>query len=286
MHSSNGLYQYQAPSTLDKEESFAVSADKLIAAIRASGEKAVFDTTKDFLRIRNGPFTVRVRKLPAEREVERIAMSKKAAKQFCPDLVPVLKKVVPFMSSDASRPWSVAVLIDRGFAWATNNLSLVRHPIALDWENAALPAQAVNFLCSFDALDHWEVDEQSRMIFSRGKALIRFPKAKAQWPQLDKFFAGAPKKLPPVAKELSDAALQVSKFADRFISVDDKKVASIEQAIETEYELSGKNKGKYSAALLNLILSHATHIDFSPYPKPIHFRGGDLQGVAMGVAPT
>lgn len=280
----SGVVQYQAPSGLDPSENFAVSDDRLSVALRNCGEDFVLDTTKDFLRFKNGPLAIRVRKITEGfQNHERIAIPKSAAGQKTKNLHAALKRVQPFMSSDASRPWSVSVLLKDGYAWATNNLALVRSPIDLNLE-MQIPAPTVDFLCSLPDLSHYHIDDQRRIIFMSGRTLMRSPQTSAPWPDLDKFFAKMPKKLEEIPPSMSVATRTVGKLADRFVSLSKKQVEARETALESDYEVDfAKGTGKYSAKLLTLILEHATHADFSFYPDPIFFRGELLEGTAVGM---
>lgn len=287
LHAFNGMYQYQAPSSLPPDEEFAVSEERLASALRSCGETVQVAATAESLRLKNGPFTVRVRKLKTPIDYERIALPKSASKQKADfGLLDALKVVHPFMSSDASRPWSVAVLLKDGYAWATNNLALVRSPITLPslLEGVKIPAPAVTFLCSLPKLDYFHIDDQKRMIVVCDKALIRFPQSQANWPDMSKFFAKMPKKLPEVPKEFASAALQIERLSDRFMSLTSLKVEAKTESLESEYEVEfAKGKGTYSSKLLSLILSFATHADFSFFPEPVFFKGIGIEGTAVGI---
>jgi hypothetical protein len=280
----NGLLQYQAPSTIDAAESFMVSHERLATALRACGDEVSIDSTKDFLRLKHGPFKVRVRKLAQEESgLPRISIPKSAQQQKAGDLLQALRRVQPFISTDASRAWSVAALVKDGYVWATNNLALVRTPVEMK-TTMKIPSTAVDFLCSLPSLDYWHVDEHSNLIFVSGKQLIRCPQASADWPDVEAFLKKMPKKMPEIPAPMREAAQTVGRFADRHVGLDSSKVESKTQSMETEYEIDfEKSAGVYNAKLLALILEHATHADFSFYPEPIFFRGEALEGTAVGV---
>lgn len=281
----NGLVQFQAPSGLEDEEAFAVSEKRLAVVLRSCGENAKLSSTKEFLRLKQGPLTVRVRKLLTNLpDFEVITLPKSAASQKAEAIHAAIRRVRPFMSSDASRLWSISVLIRDGYAWATNNMSIVRTPLPEVSEEMRIPAPMVDLICELPSLGYYNIDAQNRLVFSYEKALMRCPQTTGEWPDMDKFFAKMPKTLPEVSPEMSEAARTVGKFADRFASITAKQIESRLDSIETDYEVDfAKGKGTYSAKLLSLILEHATHIDFSFYPEPIFFRGVDLEGSAVGM---
>lgn len=281
----NGLVQYQAPSGLTKEEHFAVSERRLALALRACGEDMKLSATKEFLRLKNGPLSIRVRRIEeGVADLERIMLPKSAASQKAGEIHAALCRVRPFVSSDASRLWSVSVLIKDGYAWATNNLALVRTPIPGFKGEMRIPAPMVDFICGMPSLGYWHIDDQRRIIFSYEKSLMRSPQSANEWPDVAKMFAKMPKKLPAIPSDMALAASTVGKFADRFATISKTQIESKQATIETDYEVEfAKGKGAYSTKLLTLILEHATHADFSFYPEPIFFRGDKLEGTAVGM---
>lgn len=282
----NGIYQYQAHSGLPREERFAISEQRLASALQSCTEELQVTSTKEFLKLKNGPFTVRLRKIETQRVLERISIPKQAATQKPTGLQAALRLVREFISTDASRPWSTAALLKEGYAWATNNLALVRVPVTIPaaLEGIKIPVPVVEFLCSLPSLDHFHIDSVGQLIFASGRALVRFPQAQADWPDLAKFFDKMPKELPPLPPEMRRAASQVGKFADRFVSVEQLKVEGKSESMETEYEVDlEKGKGLYNSKLLSLIVAHATHADFSFYPEPIFFKGDGIEGTAVGM---
>lgn len=283
----NGIVSVQAPSDLDASESFAVSEERLLQALSAcDNDNAQVSAKKEFLVLKHGRLTVRVRKLdPAQLYHDAIGGIPRLGRIPCKELQTALRAVAPFMSADASRPWTTSILIRDNYIWATNNLSLVRYPLDLPLKDCRIPAPAVPILCDLPSID-WitHVRTPERIVVGSGKVKIAFPPASAEWPaEIEKFFAKAPKKLPKLAPELLDAARIVEKFAERFVSLRPEKVEGKLSNIESEYEIEvPKGKGIYPAKLLLLVLNHATHADFSTYPEPIFFAGEKLRGVAVG----
>lgn len=285
----NGVVWVQAPSSIDPAETFAVSEERLMQALSAC-EGDGFATTKvslnkDFLILKKDKLTVRVRKIDASGFYnEAIVAPSKKDRIKCPlVLQEALRAVAPFMSADASRPWTTSILLRDGYAWATNNLSLVKFPLDLPVKEWRIPAAAVPILLSLPDVE-WIAMEGHRIVVGWGQVRIAFPAASAEWPaDLSGFFKKAPKKLPTLASELRDAAKIVDKFADRFVSLRPEKVEGKLATIESDYEIEVPNgKGSYPAKLLLLILNHASHADFSTYPEPIFFAGEKLRGVAVG----
>lgn len=279
----NGVLHFQAPSTLDVTENFEVSHEKLAKALRACGENMTIGVSPDFLQLKNGPLRVRVRKLEPGASLDRISVPPSVQEQKGADLLPALRIVRDFISTDASRPWSVAALIKDGYVWATNNLALVRTPISIPVE-MRIPAAVVYFLCDLPTIDYWHVDDKQRLVFICGRELIRAPQSAALWPDMVPFFSKLPAEMPEIPLALREAASVVTRFADRHVGLDASKVETKTAGMETEYDIDfTKGAGTYNARLLSLILERATHADFSFYPAPIFFRGDALEGTAVGI---
>lgn len=284
----NGAVFFQAPSSLDPSlPPFAVNEERLTQALSAcEGEGAQVVLKEDFLVLKQGKLTVRVRKLDAAGVFhDAIETPPKKRQHPVAPFQEALRAVAPFMSSDASRPWTTSILFRNGFAWATNNLALVRYPTGIEIE-CCVPAAAVPVLAALPSID-WVDDYEGRITVGSKKTMVSFPSASAPWPdKIEAYFAKSPKKLPVLPAELLDAAKLVEKFAERFVSLRPEKVEGKLATIESEYEIEvASGKGVYPAKLLLLILQHATHADFSTYPDPIFFAGAKLRGVAVGARP-
>lgn len=285
----NGVVSIQAPSVFDPAETFAVSEERVIQALSACQGDDVLMTKisllKDFMVLKKDKLTVKIRRLDAKDFYHDAIVAPARKDQIkAPGLQEALRAVAPFMSADASRPWTTSILLRDGFAWATNNLSLVKYPLDLPLQNWRIPAAAVPILLGLPDIEWVAENDKSHILAGWSKVRISFPAAGAEWPaDLSGFFKKAPKKLPVLAPELKDAARIVDKFADRFVSLKPERVEGKLATIESEYEIEVPNgKGSYPAKLLLLILNHATHADFSTHPDPIFFAGAKLRGVAVG----
>ena len=286
MRAFNGVAYYEAASEFDATEHFAINELKLEQALRATIDNEVtVKTNAEFIILKQGKLTVRVRKLPPD-EVDhphppRISKDLKVKLNFRA----ALEAVAPFVSSDASRPWSVSVLIKDGYLWATNNLSMVRSPIEDKKLKGRIPGAVIPLLLMLPKFDAVALNDQLMSVWY-GRSLLTFPQSLGEWPEVDHFYANRAKKLPKIEDDMLAAARTVEKFADRFVTLTDTNVAGKMATIESEYEVAiMKGKGTYSARLLSLVLSHATHADFSKYPEPVPFESSLLEGVAVGVRP-
>jgi hypothetical protein len=282
----NGLVQMQADVSI--AQNFSISCEKLASTLTLmKDDDFSIGMTEHFLMLKRGKLRVRLRMIPTTGSALPMMPTPRKPLPSAP-LWDGLRAVAPFASKDASRLWSVSALIKDGHLYATNNLSLVRYALPKEYAGivAKIPAQALAFLLTLDptkeARSFCCYDEC--LLFGSPGLLIRMPQAAGEWPDLTPFFEALPKRLPPVSADLKEAARCIAKFSDRFISVTDEQVGHKHTAIESEYEVSVKGgKGSYNAALFALVAECATHIDFTPFPKPVPFRTANVEGVMVGV---
>ena len=283
----DGVVQMQARSIFPVESAFSLSELKLAQALSLIAPADAIIETPEMVRLVRGPLSVRIRKLPSDLSFfDPFKMSRAASPAG--DLLAVIKRVAPFMSEDATRPWSTSVLLADGYAWATNNLALVRAPMpAIFKAPLSIPLPAVKLLCALDTLERIEQPEPGRIIVASGKLLFRFSTGAAGWPDLAKLFAKMPKRMPPLPPEMKDATASAARLSSRFVSVAANKVESKSESIDSTYEVAlAKGTGLFSARILALIAEVATHAEFSFFPEPIFFRGEGIEGTAVGARET
>lgn len=288
----NGIIQFQAPSTFDKAERFAVSEERLAGALRSfePDDDLSMTTSDTHLILKRKRLTVRVRKLDPDTtgiNIPSFAAPNKAGRIDAPDLLAALRAVQPFVSEDATRPWSVSALLRGGEVFATNNHSLVRAKTGLPKDVVAVvPAEMVRFLCALPVIE-WVCISPHDIILGGEGAGYRSPLVQAEWPEHDgllaTFFGKFPKKLPAIDPELTKATKTISKLTDQFVTLNDTTLGGKTTSIESEYELEvAGGKGTYLAKQLVLMGQLATHLDFSGWPGFIYFANERIKGVHRG----
>lgn len=279
----DGCIQMQAPSIFPAESIFALSESKLSSALSLTSPVDAIIETAEMIKLTRGPLGVRVKKADAALGFfEPFKMSKGAKK--ADGLLAALRHVEPFMSEDATRPWSVSALLADGYAYATNNLALVRSPLpAIFDEPLSIPLPAMRVLCSLPSIDRIERPSEGRIRLSCGDACFQFSTGSAGWPEMPPLFKKLPKKMPPLPPEMREATEAAAKLSDRFISLGANKVESKSDIMDSTYEVDLKGgSGLFSARILALIAQVATHAEFSFFPDPIFFRGEGIEGTAVG----
>lgn len=120
----NGRLTLSAPLKLDFN--IVLPGDKFYSAIAACGEEADLTLTpKGHLSIKSGSFKARIQP-GCNPEAFPLVLPEGKPYEITSDWMEALAAVEPFISDDASRPWSRGVLIKNGYAYATNNIILVR----------------------------------------------------------------------------------------------------------------------------------------------------------------
>lgn len=252
------------PSTLD----MTVPAARFLAAIAAC--KGVVEVTQSATRvsIKSGKFRAWVPTF-AQNEYPRIAPSGGECLP-CPPLRRVLRTVYDFIGNDASRPWGCAVLLHDDYAWATMNTALVRAP--LSWPKGhvvELPRFVVDELLTIEeepcTFSH---DAGSVTFYYADGTWLRSQLYSAEWPDVTKFgvmLGGECEVAPPGLLEavenllpfVKDAKFPVLKLSAKGLSTQEGD----HFAEQSDWELP---EVAHDARILQLVLPHATHVNFTP----------------------
>jgi len=214
--------------------------------------------------------------------------------RFAAPLLPVLKKLAPFISEDASRPWSRGILLEDQSAFATNNLVLVQHWLGGAFPiKAILPQMAVAELLRIGTEPTYMLVEENHISFMYGEtgaAWLRTQLINAEFPDLTKVLdvAAAPA---PIPEGLFPALEEVKPFLGKLAAVyfkDGSITTDAHDGVErAEVVVDGlPAKGAYIHKCLAMLDGVATSIDFSNYPKPAIFHGDGLRGAISTVRTT
>jgi DNA polymerase III sliding clamp (beta) subunit (PCNA family) len=188
----NGRIAIEAPVPEFEDLDVTVPAKRFLAAVDScDGDPTMQITDKGRLSMRKGPFRA---SLPLEsHEHYPKLLPEGEATASTGGVLDVLDMLHPFVSKDASRPWSRGVLIKEGFAYATNNIVLVRAPVPWKGDAINVPAECVAELARVRLpVTHVQQDERSITFHFEGGAWLRSSLFSLEWPDLDRFFAQDP----------------------------------------------------------------------------------------------
>lgn len=144
LQSFNGVTFATHP--LKDVDDFLVEGAKLFKACSMCKWSHETKITKARLIIKKGKFNVR---LPLTDIFDRKELDKNPETLWLPlpkNLLGVLKALQPFMSRDASRPWSTSILIKGGVAVTTNNVVIIFKECEIP--DMVIPADMVDLLLS------------------------------------------------------------------------------------------------------------------------------------------
>lgn len=270
------------------EGTLTVPADKFLLAVDAcDGEPKLSLSETGRLTISRGKFRAQLQTLPGDSFPRRELLPTDVPRVKAPaNLLEALRRLVPFISNDASRPWSMAVLIKDGYAYATNNVQLVRTPFKSDIP-MTIPARAINELLRV-ALPPLTMCATERVVqFEYKDFWLSCQQSSLGWPDVAPMFDARPKKIIQVPAGLKKAVERVSRFspdqAFPVVKITSECVSTLEGVHQATFEGFGLPDCAFHAQQLLLCLSEATHVDFGAYPKPIHWYGDGIEGIVTGV---
>ena len=206
-----------------------------------------------------------------------------------PGFVGVLKRLKPFISQDASRPWTVGVQFKDGNSYATNNAILVSLPYAACPLTMRLPTVAVDELIRINQDPKEVAFFNGAFYFFYASFWVRVLPMIIEWPNvedmLSKFDYAS---LPAIPGQLLDAVRKIAHFHP------DPKFPVVLFNKEGVHTMDGNHKAsvegmelaeaKFRAEIITLVLNEAIKGDFSKWPAPMPFYGMDkLRGMVVGV---
>ena len=269
--------------------SFTVPADKFIQAVAACDGVPKIEMQDEGKRIKISykRFRVTLPTLRAE-DYPKVELRRKTTIGCPQHFIDALKRVFPFTSQDASRPWSLGIWLENGYACATNNVILVRTPI--DWTGPPinLPRFAVQEILSISRpITNIHVDETALEI-EYGDAWFKTQTYQDKWPQSAvQLFDKAIPEMHPVPDTLLSSIEKLIPFCPdvKFPAIyfNDKCITTADGAQSAEIGFELNLNGAYRAEVLQLVLGAATHWTPQNYPSPIFFKGDLIEGLFVGL---
>jgi DNA polymerase III sliding clamp (beta) subunit (PCNA family) len=265
--------------------SIVVPADKFLRAVDACKGEPTITVTDTKVEIKKGRFKAHVHSVPPE-TYPHLDVDFSEVRTPAGPLLPALRAVREFISTDASRPWSNAVLFHEGWAYATDNVTMVRTPVA--WEGRmALPGYAVDELLRIGREPQRIHQGEHGVGFDYGTFWLRTTLIDGSWPDVWRMFEHDFLALPALPDGLLEAVETVAPFcADSKVPVilfQDGAVTTMEGAHGAAVDGFTLPDGAFRSEVLRTVLAVATHADLSLYPKAIPFRGANLEGLFVGM---
>lgn len=287
MQGSNGRITIDCPCPDLKGIEATVPMTDFTKAVDACDGEPNIKIDGQFMEVRKGAFKA---KLPLEdhkaypKQVPTAGTRSEMSVSFLEEI----KILQPFISNDASRPWSCGILFQEGRAYATNNAVIASLPAFQFPTDTNIPSFLVDELLRISHDIHKaESDGESITFFYENGGWCRSVLSALGWPDVSKMI---PKTVTgvPITDTMRQALTAIRPFCP------DSKVPII---VTSENGFSTRDgdksatfggfslpEGMYRAENLELVLGAATEIDFSKYPQPVTFKGPNmLSGLMMGV---
>lgn len=270
-----------------------VPAERFLKAVDACQGEPLLKVNDEHtkLRISRGRFRATVPLLPSDTYPREGGPEGAKGEPLRSPLLPVLRLLRPFVSDDASRPWSCSILLREGYAYATNNVVLARVPIAWNGAELVISSAAADELLRIEK-EPREILVQPHCFFALYEnSWLRAQLLEGGWPQtLSRLIDMIRKEdLPPLPQGLlDDVALLTPFFPDPRIPV----VLTGPEGVSTQDGLhsaavdsdsGGLPKGAFRLESLSAVLAVATHMDISAYPNAVPWYGEGIEGLLSGI---
>jgi hypothetical protein len=269
--------------------SFTVPAEKFIKAIiGCKGDPAITHNADGTVKISHKRFRVTLPTLNAADYPSTEFAPKDAVQIKSPaGFLDALQKLQPFVSKDASRPWSMGVSLTPTHFYATNNVTLARVPMEWNGPVINMPNYVVDELLDINQpiQEIWVSTSSISFVFQG--AWMRTQLFTDAWPTSIPAMFNAQREFEPVPGGLLEAVEQLIPFCPdvKFPSIHFAEgcitTANGLQSAEIGFDWEGL--GVYRAEVIVLILKIATHWNISGYPGACYFKGLGIDGLFMGV---
>lgn len=260
--------------------SFSSTSTKIISAMEACGWNPDIKINERFITLKNKNVQAKLSYDPTARKDSPTVGKEKSIN----NIIKPLSILFPFISDDASRPWSRSVLIRKKLGYVTNNIMVARTKLKLP--DMIIPAPAISVLLRIGEEPSRIVQDDKTITFFYDKE-YKWVKTKViaeQWPDIHTIFKQIIKKeVGEIGEEIKKAVAMLSPFiVDDVVLVKDGRIGNDEFSVDLGYKIQNM---AFSYTVIKKVLSGFTHMDLSQYPNiiPIANFENDLVGGFMGM---
>lgn len=284
----NGSICLSSPIKLDIEcNPKAITFIKAIETCKDTVELHL--TPAQRLAVRSGPYTAYIECLPDDGEYSEIEPDGEEVEIDGEKLLRCFQTLEPFISRDASRPWSRGILLRGGSAYATNNVILVEKWIGSGLPDANIPQEAVSEITRIGI-------PPSKLQGNASAVTFHFPDGRwlrsqlltNEWPDVGRIL-NQPERRDPIPTGFFQAITDLIPFEEppygcAFFFRDKISTTRTEGsgASITIPGIPEFKEGGYNLRQLALLEPIVTHIHLS-FPEPTLFYGDELRGAISGM---
>jgi len=292
IYGNNGRISIEAPFPKIHDDPITVPGASFVTAVdRCDGDPQI-EIGDGFMKMKSKTRKMRMIRLPLSTDdySKPVTIGDRYEIEDPKEYIEAIRRVSPFVSSDASRPWAMSVLHQGDHLYATNNIIMVR--TEYDW-----PDEYPIF-----GLPGFTVDEMVRIrrepkyvwIHDNGVAYeydddvwLRSVRYATDWPDVAPMIpdcSGLPKLPSDTAQVVRDLVPFAQDKSMPIVTFKGNEISTMEGQMIAVDSLAGEvGEASFHAVPLQLALSRATHMDVSTYPKPCPWRGENLEGIIIGV---
>ena len=266
-----------------------VPASRFLRAVNACDGEPVITEKNGKLTIKRAGFKA-ILPLMANADYPKVSGPPEGVEPtpVAPGFLKALKRIAPFISEDASRPWSCSVLVDKTHMYATNNVVVVSVPFVSPY-TFSLPTASVDELLRINRDPKHIVQKDQNTFFLYDTFWCRVLPMSLPWPDIEKMLAKYDyNTLPAIPGQLRDAVDKISHFHP------DPKFPVVMFNAEGVHTMDGEHKAsvegmelpeaRFRAEMICKVLNEATKMDLSTYPAPSPFTGPEgMRGMIVGV---
>jgi hypothetical protein len=280
----NGRYTVDVPTDLPL---CTVDAGRLVAAWAACKSDDVSATCTDAnLMIKAGRIKARIPL--SDPKAYPVVVPDERTAHTAPGVAAILAKLQPFVATDASRPWATSVCLTNGFAYATNNVVLVRAPFPVDLPAVNLPLSVFDAIIARGEPEDLGFTDNSLTLYFDNGVWIKTNLISGSWPTatVDGLIAALPDAwetphpelgmVLATAAKVSEAKHPVVQFASTVVKLTD-------DAFEADELGPLPDAGKVNARMAALVFERATDVQWHSPKQDVHaFKVDEIIGVFGG----
>ena len=286
VQAGNGRYVVDAPTDLPE---MCVDGSHLLAAIMActDGEPSL-SVGDAFVTVSAG--RVRARMGLSDPEGYPRHQPDPETAHTAPGVAALLVLLQPFVATDASRPWATCVCVHGGFAYATNNVLLVRVPFPATIEHPVnIPGAVVEAVITKGEPSGLGVGPGSLTFYFDDGVWIKTQLIEGDWPVgvvdglVDGLSGEAWLEVNPSLGLMLNTAAKLADDRHPVVEFDGNGLQLLDGSFRADDMQPVPIDGKANAAMAALAFTVATHVQWHTPRRDVHaFACGDLVGVFGG----
>jgi DNA polymerase III sliding clamp (beta) subunit (PCNA family) len=272
---------------IDMDMDITVPAERFFKAIDSCEKEPTIKLTEGGkLSIKSGSFKAT---LPLSTDPFPLTQPTGTAYQMGEGFILALNRIRPFITDDATRPWACGALIKKGKIYATNNVILcqIDFPVSFP-EEVVIPIYTIDELIRIGKNPtSIKIAENQVTFFYPEDRWLTSNLFNVKWPDLEHYFDFSIEGIPLIPTGLYSAVLKIIPFLpNSLVPTVYFKTTGVETGDgnvgATVDNILFEKDSCFNATMIIKVLEIATHLDFSPYPKPCPFSAPGVKGVVVG----